>query len=92
MGLRRSDFRGMTWEEYHFLCEGYLRKYQREASLHRKVMWAALAPHMKTKVSEKELWPLAMIDQEDKPLPDITPRDLDIVERIKAVRNGNDSR
>lgn len=42
MGLRRSDLRGVSWEDYHYMSRGYMRRLARQEVWHRNIA-AAMA-------------------------------------------------
>jgi len=58
LGLSKEEFERMSWGE--FLCRhrGYQRHKEAELQQVRLIMWAAVAPHQKRKISPQDLMPL----------------------------------
>ena len=63
MGLKESEFWRLTYAEYNWMWEGYIRKAERiNYTPAREIMAAGYSPHLKKgKVaSGRKIWPLSI--------------------------------
>jgi len=77
MGLLPGEFYDLTWGEYHRAALGYRIREDRQWDRARSIMWAAIQPHSKKRVSPTDFYRCIW----DAPVTQVTKEEAELMKK-----------